>query len=150
MDRFKLVFGGLIAYVLLGLYVYCIVYAVLAANCISRGGCRAYSAELPSSLAGILTVVGGLVSATVVGELAVTKPGKAPGARLLGSNTSSKWVSIITIVFMMVWLVCGVYSLVVGSLVHPDAVPALTTAGKSWLGLAVAAAYSYLGVNPNP
>jgi len=150
MERFKLVFGGIIAYVLLGFYVYCIVYAVLAANCVSRGGCVAYSANLPENLVNILTVIGGLVSATVVGELALTKPGSAPGARLLSAKDAGKWVSVLTIFFMMVWLVCGVYSLVVGSLLHPDAVPALTTAGKSWLGLAVAAAYSYLGVNPNP
>jgi len=150
MDKFKLIFGGLIAYVLLGFYVYCIVYAALAANCISRGGCQAYSGQLTPNLVDMLTVVGGLVSATVVGELALTKPGNAPGARLLSAKVPSKWVSAVTILFMMVWLVCGVYSLVVGSLLHPDAVPALTTAGKSWLGLAVAAAYSYLGVNPNP
>lgn len=148
MDRFKLVFGGVVAYVLLGLYVYCIVYAVLAANCISLGGCQAYNKDLNPNMLDILTVVGGLVSATVVGELALTKPGNAPGARLLSNKATGKWASILTIFFMMVWLICGIYSLVVGSLLHPDAVPALTSAGKSWLGLAVAAAYSYLGVNP--
>ena len=150
MPKFKLVFGGIIAYVLLGFYVYCIVYAVLAANCLSSGGCQAYSKDLNQDMQNILTVVGGLVSATVVGELALTKPGNAPGARLLSAKGTGKWASVLTIFFMMVWLVCGIYSLVVGSLLHPEVVPALTTAGKSWLGLAVAAAYSYLGVNPNP
>lgn len=57
-------------------------------------------------------------------------------------------MSGIAIFYMVVWLVCGVCSLVVGNLLHPDAVPVLTTAAKEWLGLAVAAAYSYIGVKP--
>ena len=148
MDKFKLIFGGLIAFVLLGLYVYCTVYAILAVNCLSGAGCRAYTPDLTTGVVNILTVIGGLVSATVITELALTLPGKAPGARLITAKATAGWVSAITIFYMMVWMICGVYSLVVGNLLHPDVVPVLTTAGKEWLGLAVAAAYSYFGVKP--
>lgn len=149
MDKFKLIFGGLVAYVLLGFYVYCTVYAILAANCLSRTGCQGYTPDLNSGVTAILSVVGGLVSATVVTELALTVPGQRPGARLLTTQVTGKWVSGLVIFYMMVWLVCGVYSLVAGTLLHPDVVPALTSAGKTWLGLAVAAVYSYMGVKPS-
>ena len=150
MDRFKLYFGGTVAYILLGFYVYSTVYAIRAVYCLIQPGCTAYSKDLTSGFVDVLSAVGALVSALVVAELAVTKPGELPGARFLAAaNGANKWVSAIGVAYMLVWLTVGVAIFVVGFMQHPDVVPALTTAAKSWFGIAVAAVYSYLGINPS-
>jgi hypothetical protein len=43
--------------------------------------------------------------------------------------------------------VCGI-ALVITWLRVPDATPSLAAAAKSWLGLAIAAAYAFLGLKP--
>ncbi|QJW89703.1 hypothetical protein HNV11_10085 [Spirosoma taeanense] len=145
----RVIFGGIIAVLLLGLYAYAIIYAILAVYCSLETGCTDYPKNLNEGINTVLTLVGGLVSALVVAELAITKPGDTPTARLLNTGstpTANKTVGIIAVVYIAVWLVCGVASLIVGYLQYPDVVPVLTASAKGWLGLAVAAAYSYLGV----
>ena len=147
----RLLFSGLVALILLGFYVYATVVAILATQCLSHGACQAYTKDLSEGVATVLSLVGGLISALVVAELAVTQPGEPPAARLLTTPTTPlmrKWLTAITVSYILVWLVCGVASLVVGFMQHPDVVPTLTAAAKSWLGLAVAAAYSYFGIRP--
>ncbi|MFL6285302.1 MAG: hypothetical protein ACJ74Q_19345 [Pyrinomonadaceae bacterium] len=98
----------------------------------------------------ILNLVGGLVSALVIAQLAVTDPKAPPGASLVDpQNTSDLMkttVTIVSTVYVAVWVACGLAALVVGYLRYPNVVPQLTASAKSWLGLAVAAAYSYLGL----
>jgi hypothetical protein len=148
MKMNRLIFGGLIAVVLLGFYVYAVVVAIMAVLCLVQPGCQVYTKDLNEGVITVLNLVGGLVSALVVAELAVTEPGKAPGASLAIDipATSKKVVAVIATLYILVWVLCGVASLVIGYLQHPNVVPALTASAKSWLGLAVAAAYSYLGV----
>jgi hypothetical protein len=149
MERFKLIFGGLIAYILLGFYVYSTVYAMQALYCLLQPGCTAYSKDLTAGFVDVLSVIGGLVSALVVAELAVTKPGEMPGARLQsGAGPRNQWISAVIIVYMVVWLGVGVFTFVVGLMQHPDVVPALTSSAKSWFGIAVATVYAYFGVKP--
>lgn len=146
----KLVFGGLVAIILLGLYGYATVYSILAAQCIGGGACTEYSKDLNDGVVTILSLVGGLVSALVIAQLAVTEPGAPPGAGLLNTEsiteTLKKTVTIVSIAYVAVWLACGLASVVQGYLRYPNVVPQLTASAKSWLGLAVAAAYSYLGL----
>jgi hypothetical protein len=148
MTKFRLVFGGIVAYVLLGLYVHGIVSAALVVRYLAQTG-QHYNNNLSGGITFFLTTIGGLVSALAIAELAATVPGQAPGAAL-GTTTPPKFVSAVVIVFMLVWLVCGVYALVVGYALHDDLVPPLTAAGKSWIGVAMAATYSYLGIRPQP
>jgi fucose permease len=146
----KLIFGGLIAIILLGLYAYATVYAVLAAQCLGGGGCTEYSKDLNEGVVTILNLVGGLVSALVIAQLAITDPKAPPGTSLVDpQNTSDlmkKTVTIVSTVYVAVWVACGLAALVVGYLRYPNVVPQLTASAKSWLGLAVAAAYSSLGL----
>lgn len=146
----KLIFGGLVAIILLGLYTYATVYAILAAMCLGNPPCGNYTADLNEGVVTVLNLVGGLVSALVIAQLAVTEPGTAPGAGLLGgenvADTTMKLVKVISVAYVAVWLACGLASLIVGYLQYPNVVSQLTANAKSWLGLAVAAAYSYLGV----
>jgi hypothetical protein len=152
----RTIFGGFIVVFLLGLYVYATVAAIQLATNTSAG-------TLHESFANILTIVGGLISALVVTVLAVTPPGDAPGTNLAPAPSAAadlteqqkleaqkKWIGYVTIAYIAVWLGCGIAAFVTYlNLDSPDTTaPALTSAAKTWFGLAVAAAYSYLGVKP--
>ena len=148
----KALFGGLIAIVLLGLYVYSVAMAILVVKCVSTPGCT--SRPLSSFTDGMvtaLTLIGGLVSALVIAELAITRPGYTPGARTLATGTSIRVTNIvkaITAVYLLVWVAAGLAAFVVGYMQHPKVLQPLTDLGQSWLGLAVAAAYVYFGIKP--
>ena len=148
----KAAVGGLIAVILLGLYVYAVWLAILVVNCVSTPGCS--SNPLSSFTDGMiqaLTLVGGLVSALVIAELAITKPGEAPMARTLDATASTaahKTVKYITGLYLLVWVGAGLAAYLVGQIEHPKVLQPLTDLGQSWLGLAVAAAYAYFGIKP--
>ena len=146
----KLLFGGLVAVILLGLYAYATVYAIQAALCLGSGApCTDYSKDLNEGIVTVLNMVGGLVSALVIAQLAITEPGDPPGGGLLAddaTNTTKNIVQFISIAYVAVWAACGLAALIVGYMKYPNLVPQLTAAAKSWLGLAVAAGYSYLGL----
>lgn len=148
----KLIFGGLVAIILLALYSYATVDAIQAALCLGAGGpCGAYDKGLTQGVQTVLNLVGGLVSALVIAQLAITPPGAAPGESLVADNAADltkNMVKIVSVAYVVVWLACGLAALIVGYMKYPDKVPELTASAKSWLGLAVAAAYSYLGLKP--
>lgn len=144
-------FGGLIAVILLGIYVHLLRVAYRVVDCLNTSGCTKYPATyFTDGMAQALSVIGGLVSALVIAELAVTKPGEAPVARVLAedaSATSKSVLRIVTAVYVLVWVVAGLFAFLVG-LYHPKDLPALTNVGQAWLGLAVAASYAYFGLKP--
>lgn len=147
----KIAFGTVVAFILLGFYVYAIYLAVRVTLCLSQSGCAAYNRDsITNGMTLVLTLVGGLISALVVAELAITKPGEAPAARMIqaGAPTTSTAIKVVATVYIIVWLAAGVMAFVVGVMQHDGVVQQLTDVGKSWFGLAVAAAYSYLGVQP--
>lgn len=149
--RTRLLFGGLVAVILLALYAYATIYAIQVAQCVGRGLCKADPKGLSEGIETVLNLVGGLVSALVIARLAITQPGESPGAGLLGpgaGDTAKNMVTIIAVAYIAVWVACGLAALIVGFMKYPEAVPELTASAKSWLGLAVAAGYSYLGVRP--
>src|SRR5687768_7365476 len=149
--RTRQLFGGLVAVILLALYAYATIYAIQVAQCVGRGLCKADPKGLSDGVETVLNLVGGLVSALVIARLAITQPGESPGAALLAPNAgevAKNVVTIIAVAYVSVWVACGVAALIVGLMNYPDAVPELTAAAKSWLGLAVAAGYSYLGLKP--
>ncbi len=144
-------FGGLIALILLGLYVYLVQLAIAVVHCVALDGCFKYTErDFNDGMAQAMSIIGGLVSALVIAELAVTRPGEAPGARLLDENPTPRAtliLKIITVNYVLVWVVTGLWAFLVG-LDHPKELPALTNVGQAWFGLAVAAAYAYFGLKP--
>lgn len=144
----RIIAGGAIAVVLLGIYAWLVATgAVLAlcddATCVAR-------ASFNPGMQQALAVITGLVSALVIAELAVTPMGGAPAARLLPANSGARAKAVlywVTGTYVVVWLVGGVVAFVIG-LLRPDALPALTHVGQAWFGIAVAAAYAYLGIRP--
>ena len=147
------IFSGLIAVILLGIYINLIWVASRVLHCATHIGCNQYPASLfndPMTYA--MSTIGGLVSAFVISVLAVSNPGAAPAVRLLGPSPSptaagiAKWVGN---AFLLIWLGAGFWAFMI-STYHPKLVPALDDLGHTWLGIAVAAAYSYFGLKPKP
>jgi phage shock protein PspC (stress-responsive transcriptional regulator) len=149
----KLLFGGLIAIILLGLYEYSVYEGIAVVTCISTPGCTAYNAtSFAEGYAHAMSGIGGLVSALVIAELAITEPGQAPVARAVGGagvGPKLGWtLTIVTTLYLLVWVIAGLAAYVVGTMWYPGKLQPLTDLGQSWLGLAVAAAYAYFGISP--
>ena len=80
----KALIGGLVAVVLLGLYVYAVFMGINVANCVAAIDCKKFTTvSFTDGMANAMSLIGGLVSALVIAELAITQPGKQPVARTL-------------------------------------------------------------------
>jgi hypothetical protein len=144
-------FGGAIAVILLGIYLHLVRVAYDVVSCATTAGCTTHPpGYFNDGMAQALAIVGGLVSALVIAELAATKPGEAPAARALADDASSKAkfiLKIVSAVYVLAWMGAGLTAFFVG-LYHPTELPPLTNLGQAWLGLAVASAYAYFGIEP--
>ena len=145
------IFGGAIAVILLGIYLQLVRVAYSVVACATTAGCTTYPpGYFNDSMAQALAIVGGLVSALVIAELAATQPGEAPGARALADDASSRAkfiLKVVSAVYVLAWMGAGLTAFFVG-LYHPKELPPLTSLGQAWLGLAVASAYAYFGIKP--
>jgi hypothetical protein len=148
----RALFSTLIAVILLALYAAAVVFATSVARCLDTPGCLSLTAEsFTTGFTLVLSTVGGLVSALVIAELAITAPGKAPAARLLPATPSPRMTSALrvnTAGYLLIRLAAGLGVFVSGALLYPGKLQPLTDLGQAWLGLGVAAAYSYFGIKP--
>lgn len=150
-DVYRATFGAIIAIILLGLYAYSVIFAIQVAQCVGTKGCTTYTAaSFGDGFTQVLTLVGGLVSALVIAELAITKPGKPPGAHLLPNATPNQLSLLagMSILYIAAWILLGLAAFFFGVVQYPKALQSLTDMGSAWLGLAVAAGYSYFGISP--
>lgn len=158
--NFPVIFGGIVAYVLLLLYV--VTVASMTKRVVQHGMAvapqDANGKLLPKEklaftpgVVNIVTIIGGLVSALVVAKLAVTKPGENPALVQLPTDAGevaknlSMWL---TCAYLVTWLVTGLTALIVGVMIFPDSNATLGEIGTTWLGLAVASGYAYFGISP--
>jgi hypothetical protein len=156
MSTYQAVFGAVVVYILLLLYVGTILYMTLAVVKHGRAAARnpdpTPKLEFPPGLVNIVTVIGGLVSALVVAKLTIKEAEDLFGLMgLLPADASSraKMVSEILIwAYLAMWLLTGLLAFVVGVLIYPDSSTTLAQIGTTWLGLAVAAAYAYFNIKP--
>ncbi len=143
------IFGGVIAVILLGLYLQLIRVASQIVSCQSRLACTDYPVSMfNDGMQQALALIGGLVSALVVAELAITKPGQMPAFGTIvngGASAPNTILKFVSVFYLLAWISGGLWAFILG-LYHPTVVPALTTLGQSWLGVAVAAAYAYFGL----
>jgi uncharacterized membrane protein YeiB len=147
----KALAGGIIAIVLLVFYVLLVHSAIDVVDCMSTPDCHALNAASFNDVKSqAMSLLGGLVSALIIAELAVAKPGDAPAARLMAaaSDRARNILRWITWLYVGAWLVTGAWAFWTG-LNHPAALPALTSVGQAWLGLSVASAYAYFGLSPS-
>jgi hypothetical protein len=153
-DAMRLLFGGLIAVILLCLYEYCVYEAIMMVTCVAKTGCTQFKPDdFTPGFAHAMNLIGGLVSALVIAELAITEPGKSPVAHAVGvaaPGWEASWtLTIVTSLYLLVWVVTGLAAYVVGTMWWPGKLQPLTDLGQGWLGLAVAAAYAYFGISPS-
>ena len=151
----KLVFGGLIATVLLGLYVWSI---VITATATRTGG------TISADISFLLNSVGALISATVLAVLGATQPGELPAGKTFDkglSGMAKTIASYMPALYIFAWIVCGVVTVLYGFHMVIPAVPstvpsdgieaagALNASAKAWIGSAIVAAYAYFGITPD-
>lgn len=144
---FALLFGTVIAIILLALYTFTMLYMIIVVFQCQPGQCT-----ITPGIIFVHTTVAGLVSALVVAQLAVARPGEVPGASTLASELSDALkptANYIAAGYVLVWIISGLAALVFGVMLYPDKIETLSNAGTTWLGIAVAAAYSYFGIDPS-
>lgn len=145
--KYKLIIGGIIAYILLMLYsgiaAFVIIEVIKCSNDLSCAG-----VEPHQGLIYVLTTVGGLVSALVVSRMTITIPGADPAVFGLFGENQPAVVNIIVWCYLIIWMITGLGALVAGVIVFPDKCKTLSDLGTTWLGLAVAAGYAYFNIDP--
>jgi hypothetical protein len=144
-SRFGAAFGAILALVLLALFAWSTlswILQIVAADggAIAKGTGYVY----------VLTTVAGLVSALVIAQLSVTKPGSTPGIGGLNpESTAGIYVTnTIVSIYLIVWVLTGLSALIVGVMLYPENNKTISDLGTTWLGLAVSAAYAYFGISP--
>jgi ABC-type thiamin/hydroxymethylpyrimidine transport system permease subunit len=107
----KIVFGGVIAIVLLGIYLHLVWVGYATVNRVATTDCNRYKVEsFNDGMAQALAIVGGLVSALVIAELAATKPGEAPAARALSTDATERskgLLKAVTGIYIAAWIAAG-------------------------------------------
>lgn len=147
--NFGIIFGGIIAYILLMLYVGTVAHIILEViKCAGDNACK--EKDLPEGITYVVTTIGGLVSALVVSKLTITEPGQNPGIiRAAENHQEIRWATKLVLAYLGVWLITGVSALLVGVMFYPNMNNTLSDIGTTWLGLAVASGFAYFGVEPN-
>ena len=156
-NKVQAVFGGVIAVVLLLLYSSILVFMITQiVNCDTA---VEYCGEaITKGMIYVVTMIGGLISALVIAQLAITPTGEMPFMKQFeeSANMSPEnqprigkvGITRLIIVYLSVWVLLGLAALVVGVIIYPDRSETISAIGNTWLGLAVAAGYSYFGIQP--
>lgn len=144
--------GGAVAIVLLLLYTIALSVIVFEAVCTANQGCT-NAIPITNGMIFVLTTIGGLVSALVITQLAITHPGEHPVNRFVPVGASESFKRIanqVGTLYLIVWMLAGLVAVVVGVMLYPDFNRTLNDFGTTWLGIAVVAGYSYFGIEPQP
>jgi len=154
-NKIQFILGGTIALTLLGLYVYTLGRMGLSVleYCNDRPDCTPENYKGPASLFNyIATTIGGLISALVIAYLGASKAGGNDRFMLMEGDKVKlpRLTMVLTITYLVVWIIMGVFSLYVGGLKYPEINPHVTNFGMLWLGLAVSAAYAYFQISEKP
>jgi uncharacterized membrane protein len=156
-NKVQAVFGGVIAVVLLLLYSSILIFMIMQVI-----GCETTNescgAAITKGMVYVVTMIGGLISALVIAQLAITPVGEMPFMQQFedSANMSPEsqprigkvGITRLIIVYLSVWVLLGLAALVVGVIIYPDRSETISAIGNTWLGLAVAAGYSYFGIQP--
>lgn len=151
MDKpFKEIFSFFIAIALLVIYTSSVFYMIffVVANCPEPAKCSGIDFGEGFNF---VNTIGGLVSALVIAQLAVTMPGKTPRVGLSSPRSDKDlfYLNIAVGSYLLIWVLTGLSSFIIGVILYQKASIALSNIGSNWLGLAVAATYSYLRIEPD-
>ena len=139
----KQFFGGVLALLLLALYLFAVGYMVTeVTKCAADSNCT----QVPSTgaISILVTTVGGVISGLVVATLGITQSGASP-LKVNLAGAPSWWIVGL---YMIGWILAGLGCLVFGTMLHPEISQTVTDIGKTWVGLATAGVYAYIGISP--
>lgn len=140
-------FGGILAVLLFLLYAGILGFMITKVF-INNGA----AVEFADGLIYVVTTIGGLVSALVISKLAITRPGTDPAQMKISEKVDSqlnKRATFIAYIYLAGWVLLGLSSLLTGVVFYPEANKTISDIGTTWLGLSVAAGYSYFGIQNN-
>lgn len=154
---FRKAFAASLALALLAVYTVAAMAMILAVleSCTKTPAdvpdCDTVSERFGDGYRYVLTTVGGLVSALVVGQLGAARPGEVPGREQRAEYSRLRRIASGTVVaiYLIVWAGVGFSSLIVGVMLYPEASSTVSDMGTVWLGLAVSAGYAYFGIDRN-
>ena len=150
----QLIFGGIIALILLVFYAWAIISGACAVGHSSFQCKSVVSFSEPVQYA--LNIIGGLISATVVAVLGATQHGEFPALRIFKKDfagTVQTFAGYMPSFYILTWIVFGTFMFTFGFFLYPDnadPAPAFAAHAKAWLGTAIAAVYAYFGITPDP
>lgn len=151
----QLLIGGLFALAFGTVYVWGTWDAIdLAIKCdLAKGTSMACSNEIASvpHLSYVLTTMGNIISGSIVGILALTRKNEFPAERLFNGGPKELAKTIATFIplgFIVLWVGCGVVTVIYGLYEYPDVIPPLTAQAKGWLGSLSTALVAYLAPAP--
>lgn len=148
-NRTLSLFGSLLALILLVLYTLIVGYMI--SKVMTHGSSDTPFTGFKYGLIYIVTTVGGLISALVIGKLAITDPTEVPvmmKMNVAGQPEMDRWATILSYVYLGTWVLVGLSCLVVGVIFYPDTSRTVSDIGTTWFGLAIAASYSFFGIRP--
>ncbi len=99
----------------------------------------------------IINTIGNIISGSIVGILALTRKDELPAQRLIDGDSKDiarRVATYIPLAFIILWVGCGVASVIYGIIEHPEVIPPLTAQAKGWLGSAGTALLAYLAPAP--
>jgi hypothetical protein len=96
----------------------------------------------------VIELVGGLVAAVVISNLAVSNPGATPlsQVRTIATEYGEKLLQTVVWIYIIIWLIIGTAAFYVGVIKCPDVSEALTEIGKAWLGVLAGSIYAWFGI----
>jgi hypothetical protein len=96
----------------------------------------------------VISLIGGIVSAVVIANLAMSDPGETPNSQVreMAAAYGKKLLNSIVWIYIIVWLLIGAGTFYVGVLRCPDVSETLNEMGKSWLGILAGALYAWFGI----
>ena len=162
----KLLFIGVLAIALLGLYIFSMTVAVGEASRCKKLDvahendpkvevCSPAEKNLENGIGTLFSAVGGLVAAFALGFLAVTES-NIPNQGLESVITPDKKsigetiTKAIPLIFVLTWLLCGIAAVIYGLIQYWGTIPPLTEMAKAWIGTAIAGIGAFWGIRPKP
>lgn len=151
----QLLVSGLFAAAFATIYIWGTWAAIdLAVHCAqaatTASPCTKLETDIPH-LSYILTTIGNIISGGVVGILAFTRENELPAARFFDADPAEiakRVAGYIPLAFIVVWVGCGMATVIFGLINNAEVVPPLTAQAKGWIGSAATALLAYLAPAP--
>jgi len=140
------IFKGLLAIILLIIYFLTLGYVILEAMKWDPSG---PPMVISSNILWTIHVIGGLVAAVIIANLAVSKPGEVPLSQLenMSETYGRNFMAAVIWIYMIIWLIIGLAAFLVGVIFRPEVCETLNELGKTWLGILLGSAYAWFGIN---